>query len=215
MNAVIQHTLHASEHDTDKRIERVVATQLEKVLEPTFAKLAAIYFPPPPAPPLPTALPTSTSVLVHSSRLRGLRTFLKDDDALFRSPQQGEVVEKMIAREAPLLCITRCDFGKTMLFQLVVKEFDQGLVAIVIEPLSGLQSDFHRRGVESGLRLRRWDDGPIQVDSVDIVYVSIELAGSTKFIRYAQINTSQFCTNSFKVPTRAAKLPALRTDYFR
>ncbi|KAF7328313.1 C2H2-type domain-containing protein [Mycena sanguinolenta] len=162
----------------------ITKTNLAENMESLFVKLSAAYFPKPPPPPLPGALPPTTSVLVHPSRLAALRKFLNDPKATFRSPKQGEIVEKMIARQRHILAVVPCDFGKTFLGMFVAQMFDKHLVTVWIQPLTGLGEDFKDRAASFGIRVHKYKNSWSVDPSATMVYVSVELAVNDDFLQF-------------------------------
>ncbi|KAJ7926412.1 hypothetical protein B0H13DRAFT_1862245 [Mycena leptocephala] len=176
IKAVVVETLEARAVEEEAR--------LEKILKKSLSKLAVALFPKAPPPPLPTALLPPTSVLVDVSRLGVLRQFLNNKNANFRTPQQGELIEKMLTRVAHVLAVVPCDFGKSLICMLIAKMYDHSHITVVILPLSGLQHDFHTRAKNHGLRMHRWDDNQTSDDSANICYASVELDISENFFNY-------------------------------
>ncbi|KAJ7719557.1 hypothetical protein DFH07DRAFT_1009590 [Mycena maculata] len=176
---IVQETMRANELQVTRRFK--------DTLTGLFADLAATYFPAPPPPPAPHALRAISSVLVDPSRLLALRNFLRDDNASFHCPEQGELVEKMNARKKHILAVLPCDFGKTTMILFLAKMYDPHLVTMVILPLSGLHRDFFRRAADESIATAEYDPAhPELLTAVSVLCVSVEHAVDDAFIKYSQ-----------------------------
>ncbi|KAJ7795571.1 P-loop containing nucleoside triphosphate hydrolase protein, partial [Mycena leptocephala] len=110
------------------------------------------------------------------------------DDINWRSPQQGELVERMLRRQRHTIGAVTCDFGKSTVVMMIAKMFESHLVTIVILPLSGLHRDFHRRAHDHGLAFSQWHPTKGSFNSsVSLVYVSVEHAVLHAFFKYAML----------------------------
>ncbi|KAJ7120621.1 hypothetical protein C8R43DRAFT_1136784 [Mycena crocata] len=162
------------------------ALQIKTTLTSLFTELATIHLPPPPPRRFNDQLPRSSSVIVDPSRLRAFRQFLKNDEADFRFPAQGELIELMIARQRHILGILACDVGKTTIIMFLAKTYDASLITVVILPLTGLYRDFHERAIEYDLRVATYNPQSCNSDAAQIIYVSVELAVGDTFLEYAE-----------------------------
>ncbi|KAJ7764097.1 hypothetical protein DFH07DRAFT_1016628 [Mycena maculata] len=169
------------------------AAEFKESMITSFATLAATYFPPPPPPRPPHALRPTSTVMVDPSRLVALQRFFEPQwdpnrsglTRKFRSPEQGELIEKMLAREHHVLAILPCDFGKTTLLMFLAKIYESHLITVVILPLSGLHRDFSDRAKEHGLAISQWDPTKVQTSqAVSICYVAVEYAVMDSFLEY-------------------------------
>ncbi|KAJ7021259.1 hypothetical protein C8F04DRAFT_1314834 [Mycena alexandri] len=168
---------HQLETIVDRLLERRSALQLaqmKEILTTLAAELAAKHIPKPPPAPLPSALLPESSVMIDPTRLLDLRSFLRKPNAIFRSPQQGELLEKMQARQKHIIA---------------AKMYDEHLITLVILPLSGLHRDLHRRAVAHGIAVSQWKPRGEFNPSVSLVYVSVEHAVDLSphgFLEWAQ-----------------------------
>jgi superfamily II DNA helicase RecQ len=161
--------LEAGFEERLRRLEAKVEAGVKESITKTMVDLASVYWPPPPAAYHPSSLRPASSVMIHGSRVAALRRFLRNDRARFRCPEQGELIEKMQARRQHVLAILACDFGKTTMIMLQAKTFDSNLITVVVLPLSGLHSDFHRRAAEHGVPIWQWNPEGNVNDAVSII----------------------------------------------
>jgi hypothetical protein len=120
------------------------------------------------------ALTQPVTHMMHPSRLRDLRTFLKDNFATFKDPQQSLALELIRGKEPSLLVVgptgTRCvcfrfDFhlliltpgsGKTLPIFMSIGLYDGGATTIMILPLVAMHEEYKCRAQRYGLACRTW-----------------------------------------------------------
>lgn len=118
----------------------------------------------------------------HPSLTRMLRTFLANPMATFKTPEQAEAIEFVLAYERHLLLVGPTAMGKTLAYMLPAANRQHGTTCVLL-PLSALHTDFDRRCKGLDIPSSRWtpeNDTP----STRIVYVSPEHAQTKHFIDY-------------------------------
>jgi hypothetical protein len=157
--------------------ERIMRQSLTEIM----SELVPRYFGPPPPLQPPEALRQISTIMVHPSRRRALRTFLGDETATL-PPEQGELLEKMLARQNHILAILPAGAGKTLMVFLQCKMYNADLTAVMVLPLSGLHADLEYRAKKHGVSISRWLPGGKFNPNVMLVYVSIEHASFGEFL---------------------------------
>jgi len=160
---------------TERATERLLECNKD-----SFAELSKMYFPAPSAPLNVANLRPISDIAVHPSRRRDLRIFLGKEDAEFTSPEQGVLLENVLAGKDNILGILGTGFGKTMLIMMISKMYSQSKVVLVILPLSSLHDDLERRAKEFGLQISRWSPKGFN-DNVHIITCAVEYLAHTSF----------------------------------
>lgn len=118
----------------------------------------------------------------HASLIRSLRKFTGNPTAIFKTPEQAEAVEFIIAGERHLLLVVPTGGGKTFAYLLPAAMRDHGITCVLL-PLSALHMDFERRCKDLKIESSRWT--PENNDPrTKIVYVSPEHAQTKQFGDY-------------------------------
>ena len=127
--------------------------------------------------------PTQREIYVpHPSLTRMLRTFLGNPSANFKTPEQAEAIEFVLAYQRHLLLVGPTAMGKTLAYMLPAANRDHGTTCVLL-PLSALHTDFDRRCRDLKIESSRWtprNDKP----RTRIVYVSPEHAQTRHFVDY-------------------------------
>lgn len=118
----------------------------------------------------------------HASLVKMLREFLGNESASFKTPEQAEAVEFVLAQERHLLLVGPTAMGKTLVYMLPAAQRSEGITCVLL-PLSALHVDFDRRCKELRIEASRWTLSNQRPRS-KIVYVSPEHAQSTEFVAY-------------------------------
>ena len=116
----------------------------------------------------------------HPSLNRMLRKFLGNSTAKFKTPEQAEAIEFVMAHQRHLLLVGPTAMGKTLAYMLPASQREYGITCVLL-PLSALHPDFDRRCKEIKIESSRWtpvDDRP----ATKIVYVSPEHAQTKQFV---------------------------------
>jgi hypothetical protein len=170
---------------TNKIID-VVGARLEDLVQETImkatAEMAYKYFPKVSPSHNKDTLDIS-NILIPTSRLQQLRSFLVKPMAQFSCPEQAALVELMIQRNLSVLAVLGTGTGKTLaiLFQASLQK---NLVTIVVLPLSSLHDDLKRRAALMKVPYSRWAPFGKFNPSVQVISVSIEHLGFDEFLRY-------------------------------
>jgi len=118
----------------------------------------------------------------HPSLIRKLRNFLGDESATFKTPEQAEAIEFVLAYVGHLLFVAPTAVGKTLAYLLPAAEREHGITCVLL-PLSALHADFDRRCKDLKIESSRWTlDNPRPMTK--IVYVSPENAQRKQFTDY-------------------------------
>lgn len=118
----------------------------------------------------------------HPSLIRALRKFLGIPNAHFKTPEQAEAIEFVLAHERHLLLVGPTAMGKTLAYMLPAAQRNHGITCVLL-PLSALHTDFDRRCKALKIESLRWtpeNSNP----RTRIVYVSPEHAQNKQFIDY-------------------------------
>ena len=129
-----------------------------------------------------------TSLEEISAALYGLRTFLNDGDATFKSITQAEAMVAVKARKNNILVVLPCGGGKTAAYAVPIM-LEQGLVSVLVVPLVALQSDLCRRLEEASIRYEIYHVGRMQggtMPDTKIIVVPVENAVTPPFIELCQ-----------------------------
>lgn len=111
-----------------------------------------------------------------------LQNFLGNPKATFKTPEQAEVLEFVLAYERHLLLVGPTAMGKTLVYMLPAAQRDHGITCVLL-PLSALHADFERWCKELKIKSSRWT--PVNNRPMTrIVYVSPKHAQSKQFINY-------------------------------
>jgi hypothetical protein len=125
----------------------------------------------------------------HPSLIRMLREFLRDPLATFKTPEQAEALNIVMAGDRHLLLVGPTAMGKSLVYMLPAAQRDQGITCVLL-PLSALHLDFDRRCGNLGIDSSRWLPGTNEEPRTKIVYVSPEHAQTVAFTNYL-ISTSR------------------------
>jgi len=186
----------AKEHrEAVKELRKATKEQREatKNLATLFERFNAIQKPapvppPPPPPPSGPVVPPCdgparrSSVLPHPSILTLLRSFLHNQEADFRCPEQAQALELVLAGQCSVFLIAPTGTGKSLVFLIPAMQ-NSHKVTIVIIPLSGLRIDFSRRCKQLNIPCTEWKDG--RSPKSTIVIVSPEHLALTSFMSWA------------------------------
>lgn len=118
----------------------------------------------------------------HPSLTRMLRKFLANPNATFKTPEQAEAVEFVLAYERHLFLVGPTAMGKTIAYMLPATIRDHGITCVLL-PLSALHADFDRRCKGLKIDSSRWTPENSK-PRTKIVYVSPEHAQMKQFIDY-------------------------------
>lgn len=111
--------------------------------------------------------------MMHPSRLRDLRAFLKDDCATFKDPQQSLALELIRGKEPSLLVVgptgvegscvicfvcscSALGSGKTLPIFMSAALYDSGTTTVLILPLAAMHEEYKCRAKRYGLACRTW-----------------------------------------------------------
>jgi superfamily II DNA helicase RecQ len=136
--------------------------------------------------------PTTTSsqhteqeiFLPHPSLFKMLRNFLGDPSATFKTPQQAQALEVVMAGDRHLLLVGPTAMGKSLVYMLPAAQRDHGTTCVLL-PLSALHLDFDRRCNDLNIESSRWIPVTNEEPKTRIVYVSPEHAQTLAFTNYA------------------------------
>ena len=137
----------------------------------------------------PFKFPEREIFVPHPSLINMLRVFLGNPLATFKTPQQAEALEIVMARDRHLLLIGPTAMGKSLVYMLPAAQCDHGITCVLL-PLSALHLDFGRRCRGLGLESSQWLLGTNEKPRTRIVYVSPEHAQTSAFINYL-VSTSR------------------------
>jgi superfamily II DNA helicase RecQ len=73
-----------------------------------------------------------------------LRNFLGNPSATFKTPQQAEALEVVMAGDRHLLLVGPTAMGKSLVYMLPAAQCNYGITCVLL-PLSALHLDFNRR----------------------------------------------------------------------
>ena len=142
---------------------------------------------------LPTAVssqPPEREVFIpHPSLTKMLRVFLDNPSANFKTPEQAEALEVVMAGDRHLLLDGPTAMGKSLVYMLPAAQRTHGITCVLL-PLSALHLDFDRRCRDLGIESSRWLPGTNEQPRTRIVYVSPEHAQTATFTNYL-ISTSR------------------------
>lgn len=126
----------------------------------------------------------------HSSLIKSLRKFLGNPTATFKTPEQAEAIEFVMAHERHLLLVGPTAMGKTLAYMLPAANHDHGITCVLL-PLSALHTDFNRRCKDLKIETSRWTPENHK-PRTKIVYVSPEHAQTRQFNDYlAELHSLQ------------------------
>jgi len=127
--------------------------------------------------------PIRQMFIPHAALNRFLRELLRDPTATFKTPEQAEALEVVLAGVRHILLIGPTAMGKTLVYLLPAFLRTKGITCVLL-PLSALHLDFDRRCKEFKIPSSRWLPGINESPSTRIVYVSPEHAQTLKFTNY-------------------------------
>jgi superfamily II DNA helicase RecQ len=128
-------------------------------------------------------LPEQEIFVPHPSLISMLRVFLGNPLATFKTPQQAEALEIVMAGDRHLLLIGPTAMGKSLVYMLPAAQRDHGITCVLL-PLSALHLDFDRRCSDLKIESSRWLPGINEEPKTRIVYVSPEHAQTRAFVNY-------------------------------
>ena len=111
-----------------------------------------------------------------------LRKFLGNSTAKFKTPEQAEAIEFVMAHQHHLLLVGLTVMGKTLAYMLPASQHEYGITCVLL-PLSALHPDFDRWCKEIKIESSRWtpvDDRP----ATKIIYISPEHAQTKQFVNW-------------------------------
>lgn len=118
--------------------------------------------------------------------LNGLQKFLKNPQVQF-SQHQKEIFKSMFSKRDQII-VQRTGFGKSLCFFLPCVIYPH-LLNVVIVPLTCLLHDLMHRSRTGGIACREWKQNTdIHSVSENIVFVSVELAGTPKFREFLKVH---------------------------
>ena len=126
---------------------------------------------------------TSEVFAPHPSLIKMLRLFLENPLATFKTPQQAEALEVVMAGDRHLLLVGPTAMGKSLVYMLPAAQRERGITCVLL-PLSALHLDFDLRCKELNIESSRWVPGANEQPRTRIVYVSPEHAQTSPFINY-------------------------------
>jgi hypothetical protein len=130
--------------------------------------------------------------MMHPSRLRDLRAFLKDDSATFKDPQQSLALELIRGKEPSLLvvgptgaeCLLRfirfvgsCPTqgsGKTLPIFMSAALYDGGATTVLILPLAAMHDEYKCRARHYGLACQTWTTSYDIATAPQLLLVAVE-----------------------------------------
>lgn len=127
--------------------------------------------------------PNRELYIPRPSLIRMLRDFLGIKSATFKTPEQAEVLDIVMAGDRHLLLVGPTAMGKSLVYMLPAAQRDYG-IACVLLPLSALHMDFERRCRDLKLESSRWPPAVNEQPRTKIVYVSPEHTQTSKFVNY-------------------------------
>jgi superfamily II helicase len=119
----------------------------------------------------------------HPSLTLMLRDFLGTQSAMFKTPEQAEALEVVMAGDRHLLLVGPTAMGKSLVYMLPAAQRDYGTTCVLL-PLSALHLDFDRRCQGLKIESSRWLPGINEQPRTRIVYVSPEHAQTSAFVNY-------------------------------
>ena len=119
----------------------------------------------------------------HPSLCRMLREFLGSPTATFKTPEQAEALEFVMANVRHLLLVGPTAMGKSLVYMLPATQRDYG-ITVVLLPLSSLHLDFDRRCQALKIPCSRWLRETNEDPRTKIVFVSPEDAQTVEFSDY-------------------------------
>lgn len=122
-------------------------------------------------------------IIPHPSLITKLRTFLGDPSATFKTPEQAEALEIVMAGDRHLLLVGPTAMGKSLVYMLPAAQRNHGTTCVLL-PLSALHLDFERRCQDLKIENSRWLPVANEQPRSRIVFVSPEHAQTAKFTNY-------------------------------
>lgn len=118
----------------------------------------------------------------HPSLMRMLRTFLANPTATFKTAEQAEAIEFVLACKRHLFLVGPTAMGKTFAYLLPAANQDHGITCILL-PLSVPDAVFDQRCQDLGIESSRWTPRNNE-PRTKIVYVSPGNAQTQQFTDY-------------------------------
>lgn len=131
--------------------------------------------------PVAVRLPVSPNI---AKRARSILSRIYGPNSRFKSIEQAEGLEKVLAGLTPLIVVLPTGGGKSLLFEGPAAERKAG-VTVVVVPLIALREDLHRRALEHKVDSQAWA-GRTSRDT-SLIFVTAEAAVKPAFrfyIRY-------------------------------
>jgi len=119
----------------------------------------------------------------HASLTTSLRTFLDNPTATFKTREQAEALEIVMAGDRHLLLVGPTAMGKSLVYMLPAAQRSYGITCVLL-PLSALHMDFERRCQNLKIESSRWLPETNEDPRTRIVYVSPEHAQTSIFTNY-------------------------------
>lgn len=168
-----------------RSLEPAVAEKLTDVVKQIFAEMLMKFWPKPPIPFGSANLRPVADIMVHPSRRRDLRRFLRDPKAKFSTPEQGVLLEYILEGRESILGILGTGFGKTTLIMMLAKMYAHGKITVVVLPLSALHADLEARARQYGLVASRWSPDPSKFNpNAAIITCAVEYLEFPAFHEY-------------------------------
>ena len=120
--------------------------------------------------------------LPHPSLTSMLRRFLAVPNATFKTSEQAEALEFVMAHQRHLLLIGPTAMGKSLVYMLPAAHRDAGTTCVLL-PLSALHTDFDRRCRDLNISSTQWTPHN-KKPATRIVFVSPEHAQMKSFTDY-------------------------------
>ena len=158
-----------------------ITTKLDNGIVNGFGSALAIHNPVIPAQLDNRILP---SIPVPASRLKALRTFMKDPCAQFKSREQAQLVEHIITTNENILGILCTSFGKTTMILFLAKMYGIDKTTVVVLPLGSLRDDLHERAHQRDVPNIAWSHHMNPDHSPCLVTVRVEELENASFHRY-------------------------------
>ena len=138
---------------------------------------------------VPSQAPERNVFNPHPSLIKMLCDFLGNPHATFKTPEQAEALEIVMAGDRHLLLVGPTAMGKSLVYMLPAAQRTHGITCVLL-PLSALHLDFDRRCRDLGIESSRSLPGMNEQPRTRIVYVSPEHAQTSTFTNYL-ISTSR------------------------
>jgi ATP-dependent DNA helicase RecQ len=120
------------------------------------------------------------SLRVSAMILKNLRDIYHDNDARFRSVEQGEAVKEALKRESDILVILPTGGGKSLVYQLPA-HMEQDMTTVVIVPFAALVNQVKESCKELSLSCQVWRNGGDSSGNAQVIVTGAEHASTPEF----------------------------------